>query len=105
MKEIKLVWWFSFLFAWYDLWVGFFWDSKKKWLYFFPIPMFGIIFKFPEKKYWIYSERIKDVVGTTVKSEIDYEAKEGKRQFIPYWSKNGSAEYLFGKNYTDLKNL
>lgn len=36
----------SFLFAWYDLWVGFFWDSKKKWLYFLPVPCFGIIFKF-----------------------------------------------------------
>lgn len=36
----------SFLFAWYDLWVGLFWDKKKKWLYILPIPMFGIILKF-----------------------------------------------------------
>jgi hypothetical protein len=40
----------SFLFAWYDLWIGFFWDSKKKWLYFLPVPMFGIIFKFSPKQ-------------------------------------------------------
>lgn len=25
--------------------IGFFWDSKKKWLYILPIPCFGIIFK------------------------------------------------------------
>lgn len=34
------------IFAWYDLWLGFFWDHKKKWLYFFPIPCVGIIIKF-----------------------------------------------------------
>lgn len=37
MKRVK------FLFAWYDLWVGIFWDSKKKLLYILPIPMIGII--------------------------------------------------------------
>jgi len=40
----------KFLFAWYDMWVGFFWDSKKKWLYFFPVPMFGVIFQFGVKQ-------------------------------------------------------
>jgi len=34
------------LFAWYDLWVGFFWDSKKRWLYILPLPCIGFIVKF-----------------------------------------------------------
>ena len=29
------------MFAWYDCWIGWFWDTKKKALYIFPIPMFG----------------------------------------------------------------
>ena len=36
---------FGFILKWYDGWVGFFWDSKKKWLYVFPLPFFGIIIK------------------------------------------------------------
>ena len=36
----------ALLSAWYDLWVGFFWDKKKKWLYILPVPMLGIILKF-----------------------------------------------------------
>jgi len=37
----------EFLFAWYDIWVGAFWDSNKRWLYILPLPMVGFILKFP----------------------------------------------------------
>lgn len=36
---------FSVILKWYDGWVGFFWDKKKKWLYVFFIPFVGVIFK------------------------------------------------------------
>jgi len=36
----------SMIFAWYDLWVGAFWDSKKRRLYVLPLPCIGFIIQF-----------------------------------------------------------
>ena len=35
----------SFIFKWYDGWIGIFYDREKRWIYIFPIPFFGIIIK------------------------------------------------------------
>lgn len=32
-----------FMFAWYDFWVGVFVDTKKRRVYVFPVPMFGLV--------------------------------------------------------------
>lgn len=36
MKRVKLI------FAWFDIWVGLYWDRDKRHLYVFPVPMFGL---------------------------------------------------------------
>jgi hypothetical protein len=35
------------LFAWYDLWIGVYWDRGHRRLYILPIPCVGIVVQFP----------------------------------------------------------
>ena len=51
MKEYIRPYSLKFIFAWYDLWVGLFIDRDNKLIYFFPVPMFGVRFKFGHLKY------------------------------------------------------
>ena len=36
------------IFAWYDFWVGAYWDRKKRRLYILPLPMVGVVISFKE---------------------------------------------------------
>lgn len=49
----------KFIFKWFDFWVGLFYDTKKKDLYIFPIPMFGFLISFK-------SNTIKNVNNSSI---------------------------------------
>lgn len=38
------------IFAWYDFWVGLYWDQAKRRLYILPIPMIGLVLDLGERK-------------------------------------------------------
>ena len=45
MKTIK-VW---LIVAWYDMWIGAYWDRDKLELYILPVPCVGVVISFGEK--------------------------------------------------------
>lgn len=42
------------LFAWYDLWIGAYYDKAKFKLYILPLPMLGIVIQLPHGYYFLY---------------------------------------------------
>lgn len=52
------------LFAWYDFWVGAFWDRKGLKLYILPLPMVGVVIQFPVK----WGPTMFDVVAVSIKT-------------------------------------
>jgi hypothetical protein len=38
------------LFAWYDFWIGFYWDRKMRRLYVLPVPMLGFYMQFDTRE-------------------------------------------------------
>lgn len=40
---------FKLLFAWYDFWIGAYYDRAKHTLYVLPLPMFGVVITLPHR--------------------------------------------------------
>ncbi len=92
----------SFIFAWYDFWIGAFFDRKKDWLYIFPFPMFGIILKLPQRRYWLVSNRDPEIViGSTTKGLLDYCMKQDEVHGRAYLAVNGELRPWFGTDHCD----
>ena len=86
----------SFIFAWYDLWIGLYYDRERSWLYILPIPMVGIILKLPQRRYWMLSFYDQSVIGSTDESEREHNIVKEGCLTEPYWAHNGETRPLFG---------
>lgn len=85
----------KFLFAWYDFWVGLFWDSKKRSLYIFPIPMFGVRIRIWGRRCYVLRKR-----GSFYKpNDCGYADRVEKAGRYTY-SEAKEQEYLHGEPVT-----
>jgi hypothetical protein len=57
------------IFAWYDFWVGAFWDADKRRLYVFPIPCFGFVIQLKEQAMPLKSGDSEKVVSDNIRTE------------------------------------
>lgn len=88
------------IFAWYDLWIGLFWNKDKNWLYILPFPTIGIILKFPQRRYLLMSKYGNYPVGSCSydKEELKHCMSQDNVYGKIYWVKNGTIEPIFLKD-------
>jgi len=92
----------DFLFAWYDLWVGFFWDKKNKWLYFLPLPTLGIIIKFDLFRNWM--EELKMIAFKFAPHEYTLDSKWEESYFKKRYFDKGISPQETWDDYTTMIN-
>lgn len=67
------------LFAWYDLWIGAYWDRSARRLYVLPLPCVGVVFDFGKR-----DEDGSTLGGSLTDAEIE--------EFAEAWGLNGQSE-------------
>jgi hypothetical protein len=58
-------------FAWYDIWVGLYWDRKKRILYICPLPMLVIAVYFPIRWVLPHKKRLREIELLKPRSIVD----------------------------------
>jgi hypothetical protein len=94
------------LFAYYDFWVGFYWDSKNKWLYFLPVPTLGLIFKFGKSGEEIVKEMLarndaRNLLIDMVNKEIAEEARDEAMLILDAARQSIREEFAYYHNCDD----
>lgn len=117
----------NLIFAWYDLWIGLYYDRKNNWLYILPFPCCGIVIKFykkqvaPEKNdFYLPSGELKElypedeeeemdrkIIAVLSSSQLEYEhfLKTILKNFVPFHCMNEKTiydfQYIPAKQYLD----
>jgi len=88
------------IFAWYDFWVGIYWDSKNRWLYFFPIPTVGLIFKFARSTEEVVRDMLagndaRNLLIDMVEEEIAEEARDEAMRILDATTQSFREEFAY----------